>query len=89
MTSQTITVRLPRELYQWLRRHAFDTGDSQNTVIVRSLSAHKAVSRCLDVVEYMDTVDGAGVALICGLDPGHDGLHYDSHTDISWKSGKP
>jgi hypothetical protein len=28
-------------------------------------------------------------SLLCMLDDGHDGLHYDDIDDISWKPGKP
>ena len=82
-----ITVRLPRELHQWLRRHAFDTQRSQNSIIVRSLTEHQAM--CLEAVEYIDTVDGVGCALICSLPPEHGGLHHDRNSDVSWKTGKP
>ena len=27
--------------------------------------------------------------LVCNLDPGHPGLHYDSAEEISWKEGGP
>jgi hypothetical protein len=27
--------------------------------------------------------------LVCFLDAGHDGLHYDEGDNISWKAGRP
>jgi hypothetical protein len=28
-------------------------------------------------------------SMLCMLDAGHDGLHYDDVDDISWKPGEP
>ena len=37
MDPQPITFRLPEELYEWLRREAFDTREPMNTIVVTAL----------------------------------------------------
>jgi hypothetical protein len=42
MDSQPITFRLPAELYEWLRREAFDTRTSMNAILVSALEELRA-----------------------------------------------
>lgn len=37
MATQAITVRLPVELYQWLRRDAFEREVSQTSLVIEAL----------------------------------------------------
>jgi hypothetical protein len=32
-----VTIRFPRELYEWLRQEAFDTRESMNSIVVAAL----------------------------------------------------
>lgn len=38
MDTQAITIRLPADLYERLRREAFDSRTSQNAIIVKELT---------------------------------------------------
>jgi hypothetical protein len=37
METQPVTFRLPEDLYEWLRREAFDTREPMNTIVVTAL----------------------------------------------------
>ena len=39
--TQAITVRLPADLYQWLRREAFDEHTSQAAIVVAALTSYR------------------------------------------------
>jgi predicted transcriptional regulator len=41
MDTQAKTVRLPKDLYQWLRRTAFEWNKSQNDIIVAALTEYR------------------------------------------------
>ena len=41
------------------------------------------LNECLEDYDFGDTV------LFCHLPRDHEGLHYDSGKNISWKEGKP
>ena len=48
MDEQAITLRLPGELYEWLRREAFETRDSMKAITVTALEElreRRAISR--------------------------------------------
>jgi len=38
---QAITIRLPDSLYEWLRREAFETRESQNAIVVQAVEAER------------------------------------------------
>lgn len=40
--TQALTMRLPKDLYEQLRREAFDERTSQNAIVVEALTAHFA-----------------------------------------------
>ena len=42
MDEQPITFRLPKELYEWLRREAFERRNSMNAILVAALSQYRA-----------------------------------------------
>jgi HNH endonuclease len=37
-----MTVRLPGELYEWLRREAFETREPMSVIIIAAISEHRA-----------------------------------------------
>jgi hypothetical protein len=39
--TQPITFRLPADLYEWLRREAFETREPMNTIAVEALAAER------------------------------------------------
>jgi len=41
METQAKTVRLPTDLYQWLRRVAFEWNKSQNDIMVAALTEYR------------------------------------------------
>jgi hypothetical protein len=41
MDTQAITARLPRDLYQWLRRTAFERNQAQNLIIIAALEEYR------------------------------------------------
>ena len=42
MDPQPITFRLPEELYEWLRREAFETREPMNMIVVTALEELRA-----------------------------------------------
>lgn len=40
--TQAITARLPQDLYEWLRREAFDKRTSQAAIIIEALTLYRA-----------------------------------------------
>lgn len=36
-----MTIRFPRELYEWLRREAFDTRQPMNSIVIAALQARR------------------------------------------------
>ena len=42
MDTQPVTIRFPEELYEWLRREAFDTREPMNTIVVTALEELRA-----------------------------------------------
>jgi hypothetical protein len=44
MDAQAITVRLPRDLYEWLRQAAFEQRRSQASIIADALETYRAAS---------------------------------------------
>jgi hypothetical protein len=42
MDQQAMTIRLPAELYEWLRREAFDTREPMNGIVVTALEELRA-----------------------------------------------
>lgn len=42
MDPRPITFRLPEELYEWLRREAFETREPMNTIVVIALEELRA-----------------------------------------------
>lgn len=36
-----LTMRLPDDLHEWLRREAFETRESQNAIVVQALEAER------------------------------------------------
>jgi hypothetical protein len=41
METQRVLFRLPKDLYEWLRRAAFESRQSQNEIVVAALTAYR------------------------------------------------
>ena len=50
------------------------------------MSDTEAIPECLAATSVSG---GQSNVLVCNLKPGHDGLHWDSTDDITWKDGEP
>jgi hypothetical protein len=45
MEQQAITFRLPGELYEWLRREAFETREAMNSIVIAALEDRREHGR--------------------------------------------